>query len=731
MPPKEKLKDREIAALSRWVAMGLPWPEAKAATPAIAVEGRSPPDRRNSGDSGRSSRSRLSRSRPSRTRPGPGRPSTASSWRAWRSKGFGPAAPADKRTLIRRATFDLTGLPPTPEEVEAFLADESPDAFARVVDRLLASPRYGERWGRHWLDVVRYADARDLIQLPAESDFREAWRYRDWVVAAFNRDLPYAEFVRDQVAGDLLPPPASRRDQRGRARRHRPAGHRRLRPRRRGQGADDRRLRQRPDRRRRPGLPRADHRLRPLPRPQVRPDLHRGLLRPGGHLLQHPADPRPGARQHAAGPRAAPAAGRARQDRGAGRRGQAAAGGARATASRRGRPRLPRPPPQLAHPARRPGISSRPANTGNASTEQAKPSLAEAGEAARASRGLAGRVGRLSRPGRRSSSRIGRHPIAPRRRRPGKLAGPALAELGEDAARRTSPPWPRRQAESARSPGGSCPGGFVPDPLPGGRSAPRHRSEPAGSPSGRTAPACPRTPGRSARPGGPCKAERRDQRAHQDRAPVRRPGPARAAAPGARDRQPVRRLPDRGFGRARPAPASAGKIPTSASTGWAMLEPGGRLQAVLRNDGKVGRPGRYRARPRVSRSSASPGARGHDAASQRGGGRVARRGSMRSPPTRPSRRSDSAGRAPGAAPGSSGDLAELRVYDRQLDEAERQQVEAELRAAWFDTADPKRPRAIPWPNSTRNCSRPAARSGCPADERTKLLPPRSGPGWTS
>jgi hypothetical protein len=120
--------------------------------------------------------------------------------------GLGPAAPADKRTLIRRATFDLTGLPPTPDEIAEFLADDSPEAFSRVVDRLLASPRYGERWGRHWLDVVRYADARDLIQLPAESDFREAWRYRDWVVAAFNRDLPYDEFVVQQVAGDLLQP---------------------------------------------------------------------------------------------------------------------------------------------------------------------------------------------------------------------------------------------------------------------------------------------------------------------------------------------------------------------------------------------------------------------------------------------------------------------------------------------------------------------------------------------
>jgi hypothetical protein len=111
-----------------------------------------------------------------------------------------PAADADRRALIRRATYDLTGLPPTPEDVAAFLADDSRDAFARVVDRLLASPRYGERWGRHWLDVVRYADtAGDNSDFPIP----QMHRYRDWVIAAFNRDLPYDEFVRDQLAGDL------------------------------------------------------------------------------------------------------------------------------------------------------------------------------------------------------------------------------------------------------------------------------------------------------------------------------------------------------------------------------------------------------------------------------------------------------------------------------------------------------------------------------------------------
>jgi hypothetical protein len=123
------------------------------------------------------------------------------------ASGLRAATSADKRTLLRRATLDLTGLPPTPEELDAFLSDTSPEAFARVVDRLLASPAYGERWGRYWLDLVRYADARDLIQLPPPSDFREAWRYRDWVVDSFNRDLPYPDFIRQQIAGDLLPPP--------------------------------------------------------------------------------------------------------------------------------------------------------------------------------------------------------------------------------------------------------------------------------------------------------------------------------------------------------------------------------------------------------------------------------------------------------------------------------------------------------------------------------------------
>jgi mono/diheme cytochrome c family protein len=119
-------------------------------------------------------------------------------------KELSPAAPADKRTLIRRATFDLTGLPPTPEEVAAFEADASSDAFAKVVDRLLASPHYGERWGRFWLDVARYADTKGYVFVE-ERRFPFSFAYRDWVIRSFNDDLPYDQFVVQQIAADRLP----------------------------------------------------------------------------------------------------------------------------------------------------------------------------------------------------------------------------------------------------------------------------------------------------------------------------------------------------------------------------------------------------------------------------------------------------------------------------------------------------------------------------------------------
>ncbi|HUX87633.1 MAG TPA: DUF1549 and DUF1553 domain-containing protein, partial [Chloroflexota bacterium] len=117
-------------------------------------------------------------------------------------RGLSPVSIADKRTLIRRATYDLIGLPPAPEAIDGFLADESPDAFVRVVESLLASPHYGERWGRHWLDLVRYADtAGDNSDYPVP----QLYKYRNWVIRAFNDDKPYDLFLREQIAGDLMP----------------------------------------------------------------------------------------------------------------------------------------------------------------------------------------------------------------------------------------------------------------------------------------------------------------------------------------------------------------------------------------------------------------------------------------------------------------------------------------------------------------------------------------------
>ena len=118
------------------------------------------------------------------------------------AKGLKPVADADKLTLIRRVYFDITGLPPSMPEITAFVQDKSPDAFAKVVDRLLASPRFGERWGRHWLDVARFAESTGK---DVNFSFPHAWRYRDYVIAAFNADKPYDEFIREQIAGDLLP----------------------------------------------------------------------------------------------------------------------------------------------------------------------------------------------------------------------------------------------------------------------------------------------------------------------------------------------------------------------------------------------------------------------------------------------------------------------------------------------------------------------------------------------
>ncbi len=120
-------------------------------------------------------------------------------------KGLSFSPDADKLTLIRRATFDLVGLPPTPEEISQFLADNSANAYEKLIDRLLASPHYGERWGRHWLDVAGYADSRGALTDPVRPF---AYKYRDWVIRALNADKPLDQFIVEQVAGDeLVPPP--------------------------------------------------------------------------------------------------------------------------------------------------------------------------------------------------------------------------------------------------------------------------------------------------------------------------------------------------------------------------------------------------------------------------------------------------------------------------------------------------------------------------------------------
>lgn len=195
MPPKQKLDDAAIDAIIAWIAMGAPDP------------------------------------RTSQT-PNP-RPQTRNLWAiepvtetampavngaSWvktpidafilaklESENLGPAPQADERALLRRVTYDLTGLPPTPEEMDAFVAEESPDAYEKVVDRLLASPHYGERWGRHWLDVARYADTKGYVYGDREeARFVHSYVYRDWVVRALNDDMPYDTFLMLQIAGDQI-----------------------------------------------------------------------------------------------------------------------------------------------------------------------------------------------------------------------------------------------------------------------------------------------------------------------------------------------------------------------------------------------------------------------------------------------------------------------------------------------------------------------------------------------
>ena len=195
MPPKGALPSAEVKALEEWVKMGAP--DSRVAVASPAQKGPRVIDIA----AGSKHWAFSPISKPAVPAGKAEHPIDAFIITKLAEKGLALAPPADKRTLIRRATFDLTGLPPTPQEVDAFLADKSPDAFAKVVDRLLRSPHYGEKWGRHWLDVARYSDSNGLDENIA---LGTAWRYRDYVVKSINADKPFDQFLTEQLAGDLL-----------------------------------------------------------------------------------------------------------------------------------------------------------------------------------------------------------------------------------------------------------------------------------------------------------------------------------------------------------------------------------------------------------------------------------------------------------------------------------------------------------------------------------------------
>lgn len=199
MPPQNALPGSAVEILEKWVRIGAPDPREAVATTSNSPTGMSI-------EEGRRFWSFQPVANPSTPEVQDSawvrNPVDAFVLSALEAKGLRPAAPADKRTLIRRVTFNVTGLPPTVEEVDAFLADESADAYQKVVDRLLQSPQYGVRWGRHWLDVARYADSNGLDENLALGN---AWRYRDYVIDAFNNDKPFDRFLMEQLAGDLIP----------------------------------------------------------------------------------------------------------------------------------------------------------------------------------------------------------------------------------------------------------------------------------------------------------------------------------------------------------------------------------------------------------------------------------------------------------------------------------------------------------------------------------------------
>ncbi|HYO83862.1 MAG TPA: PSD1 and planctomycete cytochrome C domain-containing protein [Bryobacteraceae bacterium] len=207
MPPAGKLPDSDIDRLREWVKMGAPDPREDKAAKASAPAGSTDFQAARKFWSFQPVRKPAI---PKAANPGwVQSPVDAFVLAKLRDKGLTPAPQASRRELIRRVSFDLTGLPPTPAEVEAFVADKSPEAWSRLVDRLLASPHYAERQARHWLDLVRYAETNGHEY---DNDKHEPWRYRDYVIRAFHEDVPYDQFVREHIAGDLLPEKRLRKD---------------------------------------------------------------------------------------------------------------------------------------------------------------------------------------------------------------------------------------------------------------------------------------------------------------------------------------------------------------------------------------------------------------------------------------------------------------------------------------------------------------------------------------
>ena len=194
MPPGRKLNDQQVATVEKWIAMGMPMPEAlqKTKRPGADHWAYQPPKRYPEPQV--------------KDAAWPKNPIDRFVLARLETANLKPSAEAPKAILLRRVHLDITGLPPTPAELSEFLNDKRPDAYERVVDKLLASPHYGERWGRHWLDLARYADT-DGYTIDAP---RDIWKYRDWVIDATNKDMKFDQFIIEQIAGDLLPNPTDR-----------------------------------------------------------------------------------------------------------------------------------------------------------------------------------------------------------------------------------------------------------------------------------------------------------------------------------------------------------------------------------------------------------------------------------------------------------------------------------------------------------------------------------------